>query len=107
VTLERATPAIEQFLLNDRKRRMIVDDMAALRRGAKIEYLGEFAADAERSPYQPPSLPEEPVKTLPGIQAQPASEVNATPQIDVPIDSKSGASAPSMSTLDKGLKGFK
>ena len=105
VSLERATPAIEQFLLNERKRKIIVDDMGALRRGSKIEYFGDFAADAERNPYQLPTVPEEPVKSLPVTQA--ASEVPAAPQVEVaPIDSK-GASAPSTTTLDKGLKGFK
>jgi len=105
VTLDRATPAIQQFLLNERKRKMIADAMAALRRDAKIEYMGDFAADAARSPYQPPSVPEEPVRTLPS--AQPASEVHAAPQVEgPPLDSK-GASAPSTSTLEKGLKGFK
>jgi EpsD family peptidyl-prolyl cis-trans isomerase len=106
VTLERARPAIEQFLLNERKRKLVADDMAALRSAAKIEYVGEFAADAARSPYRAPSAPElPPLTTLPATQ--PASEVNAAPQVDVaPIETK-GASAPSTSTLDKGLKGFK
>ena len=106
VTLERARPAIEQFLRNERKRKLIADDMAALRSAAKIEYVGDFAADAARSPYRPASAPElPPLTSLPATQ--PASEVNAAPQIDVaPIDSNA-ASAPSTATLDKGLKGFK
>jgi EpsD family peptidyl-prolyl cis-trans isomerase len=103
VTLERARPAIVQFLLNERKRRLIADDMASLRTAAKIEYLGEFAGSAPPPPEPVPELP--PQATLPATL--PASEVNAAPQVDVtPIDSK-GASAPSTSTLDKGLKGFK
>jgi len=106
VTLEQATPAIQQFLLNERKRKLIADDMQALRGAAKIEYLGEFAADAARSPYQPPSAPElPPLATMPATL--PASAVHAAPQVDVaPIDSKA-ASMPSDSVLDKGLKGFK
>ena len=103
VTLERARPAIVQFLLNERKRRLIADDMSALRTAAKIEYLGEFAGTAPPPPASAPELP--PMTSLPATQ--PASEVNAAPQVDVaPIDSK-GASAPSTSTLDKGLKGLK
>ena len=103
VTLERARPAIVQFLLNERKRRLIADDMSALRTAAKIDYLGEFAGSAPPPPASSPELP--PLTSLPATQ--PASEVNAAPQDEVaPIDSK-GASAPSTSTLDKGLKGLK
>jgi EpsD family peptidyl-prolyl cis-trans isomerase len=106
VTLDRARPAIEQFLRNERKRKLVADDLAALRGAAKIEYVGEFAADAARSPYQPASTPElAPMTALP--VTQPASEVNAAPQVEVaPIDSN-GASTPSTATLDRGLKGLK
>ena len=46
VTLEQATPAIEQFLLNERKREIIAKDVKALRDGAKIEYVGKYAESA-------------------------------------------------------------
>ena len=106
VTLQQATPAIEQFLLNARKRRLVSDDLQALRSAAKIEYVGEFAAAAASSPYRPPSAPElPPLATMPATL--PASAVKAAPQVDVaPIDSKA-ASMPSDATLDKGLKGLK
>jgi len=106
VSLEQATPAIEQFLRNERKRKLLSDDMQALRSAAKIEYVGDFAADAARSPYRPASAPElPPLTTMPATL--PASEVQAAPQVDVaPIDTKA-ASMPTGSTLDKGLKGFK
>jgi EpsD family peptidyl-prolyl cis-trans isomerase len=106
VTLQQATPAIEQFLLNERKRKLVADDLQALRTSAKIEYLGDFAADAARSPYKPASSPDlPPLTTMPATL--PASAVQAAPQVDVaPIDSKA-ASMPSGSVLDKGLKGFK
>ena len=42
-TLEQATPAIEQFLLNERKRELVAKDMKAMRDAAKIEYVGKFA----------------------------------------------------------------
>jgi len=45
-TLEQATPAIEQFLLNARKREIIAKDIKALREGATIEYVGKYAAAA-------------------------------------------------------------
>ena len=106
VTLDQATPAIEQFLRNERKRKLLSDDMQALRSAAKIEYVGDFAADAAKSPYRPASAPElPPLTTMPATL--PASEVQAAPQVDVaPIDTKP-ASMPSGTTLDKGLKGLK
>jgi len=101
VSLDQATPAIEQFLRNERKRRLLADDMEALRKAAKIEYVGVVPPA-----YRPASAPElPPLTTMPATL--PASEVQAAPQVDVaPIDSQA-ASMPTGSTLDKGLKGFK
>jgi len=42
----RAYPAIEQFLLNDAKRKLIEADVKAMRASAKIEYIGRFAEAA-------------------------------------------------------------
>ncbi|OGA99043.1 MAG: peptidyl-prolyl cis-trans isomerase, EpsD family [Burkholderiales bacterium RIFCSPHIGHO2_12_FULL_69_20] len=42
VTEEQARPAIEQFLLNDRKRKLIEEDVKKMRAEAKIEYVGKF-----------------------------------------------------------------
>lgn len=50
VTLEQATPAIELFLVNERKRDLINKDMKAMRDGAKIEYVGKFAEAAASAP---------------------------------------------------------
>jgi EpsD family peptidyl-prolyl cis-trans isomerase len=44
VTEEQARPAIEQFILNERKRKLIEDDIKAMRASAKIEYVGKFTA---------------------------------------------------------------
>lgn len=57
VDLERATPAIEQFLLNERKRKLIEDDVKALRAGAQIEYVGAFAKGAASAPQPPAAAP--------------------------------------------------
>ncbi len=46
---QRAVPAIEQFLLNSRKRKLVEDDLKALRGGSKIEYVGTYAADAAKA----------------------------------------------------------
>ncbi len=46
VSEEQARPAIEQFLLNDRKRKLIEEDVKAMRAAAKIEYVGKFGEGA-------------------------------------------------------------
>ena len=46
VSEEQARPAIEQFILNERRRKLVDDDLKALRAAAKIEYLGKFAEGA-------------------------------------------------------------
>jgi EpsD family peptidyl-prolyl cis-trans isomerase len=43
---EHAGKAIEQFLLNERKRKIVADDLKALRGSATIAYVGKFAASA-------------------------------------------------------------
>ena len=43
---EQARPAIEQFLFNERKRKLIEEEMKAVRAAAKIEYVGKFAQAA-------------------------------------------------------------
>ena len=46
VNEQQAKTAIERYLLNERKRKLVADDLKALRASAKIEYMGEFAAGA-------------------------------------------------------------
>ncbi len=46
VDAERASRAIELFLLNEKKRKLMADDMKALRTAARIDYQGRFAASA-------------------------------------------------------------
>jgi EpsD family peptidyl-prolyl cis-trans isomerase len=50
VSEEQARPAIEQFLLNERKRKLIEDDVKAMRAASKIEYIGKFAEAAASAP---------------------------------------------------------
>ena len=50
VTEEQARPAIEQFLLNERKRKLVEDDLKAMRAAAKVEYVGKFAEAAASAP---------------------------------------------------------
>ena len=50
VTLEQARPAIEAFLMNQRKTEAVQKDIKALRDAAKIEYVGKFAEAAASAP---------------------------------------------------------
>jgi EpsD family peptidyl-prolyl cis-trans isomerase len=42
ISVEQARPAIEQFLLNERKRKLMEEDVKSMRAAAKIEYVGKF-----------------------------------------------------------------
>ena len=83
VDLARATPAIEQFLINDRKRDVVEKQRATLREAAKIEYVGRFAAADAAVPA--------------------AAAASAVPAVPV----SGSASAIGADALSKGLKGLK
>jgi len=57
VNEEQARPAIEQYLLNERKRKLVEDDLKAMRAAAKIEYVGKFAEAAASAPLAAPAAP--------------------------------------------------
>jgi EpsD family peptidyl-prolyl cis-trans isomerase len=102
---QRATPAIEQFLLNERKRKIVEDDLKALRAASKVEYVGEYAnAAGEAVP-----VATEPVTPLTPPAAPAASEplVTAAPQVEVAPVASAPASGPSAKSIEKGIKGFK
>ncbi len=46
VSEEQARPVIEQYLLEERKRKLAEEDLKALRGAAKLSYLGKFAESA-------------------------------------------------------------
>jgi hypothetical protein len=50
VSEEQSKPAIEQFILNERKRKLVEDDLKAMRTAAKIQYVGKFAEGAASAP---------------------------------------------------------
>ena len=79
---ERAKPAIEQFLGNDAKRKLIDADMKAMRAAGKVEYVGKWATAAS------------------GVDSAPAATAPAAP---APA-SASGADA---AAISKGLSGLK
>jgi EpsD family peptidyl-prolyl cis-trans isomerase len=103
---DQAKPAIEQFLQNQRKIKLVADDLQALRGAAKIEYMGSFKDAAAQEPYRAASAPDLPPLTS---IAPPSSEpaASAAPQVDVAPADVQAASMPSDATLDKGLKGMK
>jgi hypothetical protein len=53
----RARPAIEAFLVNQRKAEVVQKDLKALREGSKIEYVGKFAEPAPTSASAPVLTP--------------------------------------------------
>jgi EpsD family peptidyl-prolyl cis-trans isomerase len=94
---QRARPAIEQFLLNERKRQLIEDDLKSLRKAAKIEYVGKFAessvapaAAAPAAPTPPQSI-ERPASAVSTPTAAPAAPQPAASMLDIKsIDSGIG-----------------
>jgi EpsD family peptidyl-prolyl cis-trans isomerase len=79
----RAKPAIEQFLLNDAKRKRIEADVKALRAAAKIEYIGKFAQAGASAAVGGPTQPvaaapaAAPTPTLPAASAAVAGSMSA------------------------------
>ena len=108
----RAKPAIEQFLFNERKRKVIEDDLKALRTAAKVEYVGDYVGGAPKplseklsvTPSQSPlvdaaaSAAEYTPPPPPPLEPAPADIAPAAPF---------AASTPTGQVLEKGLQGFK
>lgn len=67
----RARPAIEQFLLNQRKAEQAQKEMKALRDAAKVEYVGKFAEGAPGAAGAAASAPAE--TAAPATPAAPAA----------------------------------
>ena len=102
---QRATPAIEQFLLNERKRKIVDDDLKAMRAAAKVEYVGEYANAAKEAA---PPVVDAATPLTPAVAPAPSEPlVTATPQVEVDPVNATPASAPSAKAIEKGIKGFK
>jgi hypothetical protein len=87
VTLEQASPRIEQALLNERRRQAMESDLKAVRSAAKLEYVGKFAEKAA------------PAATGTTPPAAPAMAPAAAPP--------AASGALDSSVVDKGLSGLK
>ena len=78
----QAARAIEQFLLNERKRKIVADDLKALRASAKIAYMGKFVApvpdvaEVIKSPT-PAEAADRGTATVSDAPVKPASGVDA------------------------------
>jgi EpsD family peptidyl-prolyl cis-trans isomerase len=66
VDLAAASPAIEQFLLNERKRELVAKDLKDLRAAAEIKYVGKFAEGAASAPPAAPAAPLAPASAASG-----------------------------------------
>ena len=80
----RAKPAIEQYLLNDAKRKVVEADIKALRTAAKIQYVGKFAegAPTDVALAAPSAMPAPAAVAAPGTATTPApatATATATP----------------------------
>lgn len=97
---ESARPAIEQFLLNERRAKAIQDDLATLRAAAKIEYVGKFSAEAKAAAAAPVAASTAAEETL-STSIEPSSSASVTVQLP------GSASAPSGAVVENALKGLK
>jgi hypothetical protein len=97
VAEEQARAPIEQFLLNDRKRKLLEDDRLRLRKDAAIEYVGKFAEGAASAPAAAAPEP----AAMPPLAPPPATDA-AAPAPAAP--SASSALDPAAITKGLGLK---
>ncbi len=83
----RARPAIEQFLLNDAKRKLVESDLKAMRAAAKIEYVGKFAEAAASAASAPAAEASAPVDASAPAATSSASDSPATSSTTLDADS--------------------
>ncbi|MBW8891581.1 MAG: EpsD family peptidyl-prolyl cis-trans isomerase [Burkholderiales bacterium] len=91
----RARPAIEAFLVNQRKAEVVQKDLKALRDGSKIEYVGKFAQPAPDAASAPAPLT--------AASDAPAPAATPTPAATPPAPAASGLDPASISK-GMGLK---
>jgi EpsD family peptidyl-prolyl cis-trans isomerase len=119
VDVERAKPAIEQYLLNERKRKLLADDVKALRSAAQIKYLGKYAegAPAAAPVVVPPTpaevaasaakaLDEASIKSGFGLKDNP-SATKARESAPIAEPAAPSASSVDLNSLNKGVGGLK
>jgi EpsD family peptidyl-prolyl cis-trans isomerase len=100
---EQARPAIEQFLLNERKRRLMEEDVKAMRAAAKIEYVGKFAVAASGpgavAGTRTPSL----AAPAPAAEAAAPQAGEQTVQTPAPAQAAAPSGGLTASDINKGM----
>lgn len=94
VNLEQATPVIERYLLNAKKRELAEQELKRLRDATKVEYLGEYA---EAAKLEPPSV-------VPPVKPGNGDKSGAAAPADVPDLT---APAGDQGAIEKGLQGLR
>jgi EpsD family peptidyl-prolyl cis-trans isomerase len=97
LTEEQARPAIEQYLLNESKRKAVEQEVKSARAAAKVQYMGQFAA----KPADAASAP-----TAATSQAPAPTTAQAEPAPTAPVAPATGASAIDADAMAKGLRGL-
>lgn len=87
---EQARPAIEQYLLNQRRRELLDQEMKRLRAAAHIEYIGKFAETAPAAAAAGTGAPAAPQ----------AADVPPAPAGPAPQGAPAAPAAPGAGTLD-------
>jgi EpsD family peptidyl-prolyl cis-trans isomerase len=102
VTEEQARPAIEQFLINDRKRKLVEDDIKALRGAAKIEYMGKFVGGpGSAASGAAPNAPAAPV--APAVPGAAPAVAPATPAPAIAAPAPAASSGLTATDISKGM----
>lgn len=89
ISEEQARPIIEQFLLNERKRKLVEEDIKAMRASAKISYVGKFGEPAASAPAGAPP-PASPAAASAAPAVVPAPAAGSAPLSDADISKGMG-----------------
>ena len=76
VTLELATPRIQQFFTNKRAQEIVEKEMKRLRQTAKVEYLGDFGPGKAATSAEPEKKPESAPSEAPSEVKKPSAPVD-------------------------------
>ena len=98
VAEEQARPAIEQFLTNERKRKLAEDDVKAMRAAAKVEYIGKFAEGAPGAASAPAAA----AVAAPATATAPAT-APATATAPAPARAPAASGSLSATDISKGM----
>jgi hypothetical protein len=94
VNLQQATPMIERYLLNARKRELAEQELKRLRDATKVEYLGEYS---EAAKLESPSV-------IPSVKPGSGDKAGSPAPADVPDLT---SPAVDQGAIEKGLQGLR